>query len=152
QALEIFGRIPTSRNNIMVIFTDGEDFSPHLTGLKDKSRKVGLHIFTIGMGTLEGAPIPLYDQQGAQIGYQKDSVGKIVISRLNEDLLTQLSIQTGAEFIAASPDSSDMKQLTGDVQKFEKEKFEAPEIEVKQENYGFFALASLVLLLLEWIV
>ncbi|MBA3751285.1 VWA domain-containing protein [Candidatus Dependentiae bacterium] len=152
QAVEIFGRMPQSRNNIMIIFTDGEDFSPRLTGLQEKAQKLGLHIFTVGMATAEGAPIPLYNEQGAQIGHQKDKNGSIVISRLYEELLAELSKQTGATYIPASQDSSDIYELITHVQRFEKEKFETPVLDIKQEKYSFFALISFALLLLDWIL
>ena len=50
----------------MVLFTDGEDFSSNLSRVKRRAQKQGLHIFTLGIGTPEGAPIPLCDEQGRE--------------------------------------------------------------------------------------
>lgn len=152
QALELFGRIPTSRNNSMVIFTDGEDFSSSLSGFQEKAKALGLHIFTVGTATAEGAPIPLYNEKGEQIGHQKDKSGAIVISRLNAPLLAELANKTGGGYRAATQDSSDMQELIADIKSLEKEKFDVSEVEVKQENYGIVAFISLVLLLIEWIL
>ena len=64
----------------MVIVTDGEDFSGHLEGVNKQAKDLGLSIFTLGIGTPEGAPIPLYTDEGVQHGHQKDEKGAVVIT------------------------------------------------------------------------
>ena len=152
KAVETFQDMATKKHKILIIFTDGEDFSPTLPATQEKIKKLGLSVFTVGVGTPEGAPIPLIDEQGAIQGHVKDETGSIVITRLNEPLLKKLSAETGARYIRASHDNGDIDQLVSDIKRFEKEKFEDKLISAKQEKYFLFALASMLCLLVEWLL
>lgn len=152
KALETFSAMPTKKHKIVLIFTDGEDFSTSLSGMEEKVKALGLSVFTIGIGTAEGAPIPLYDEKGKLEGHVKDEKGSIVITRLNEPLLKKLSQQTGARYIRATSDGSDVDRLVGEVKHFEKEKFEDKLLSTKQEKYFIFAGLSFICLLLEWLI
>lgn len=152
KAVDTFQNMATKKHKIMVIFTDGEDFSPTLPAVQQKIRELGLTVFTIGIGTPEGAPIPLTDEQGKPLGHLKDDKGSIVITRLNEPLLKKLSAETGARYLRATVDESDIDQLVADVKRFEKEKFEDKLVSSKQEKYGLFAAFGLMCLLVEWLL
>src|SRR5579872_3626291 len=58
QALSSFEATPGRKNKLLVLFTDGEDFSHNLHDIKQEAAQAGLSIFTIGVGTPEGAPVP----------------------------------------------------------------------------------------------
>lgn len=140
------------KHTLMFVFTDGEDFSDNIKGLEEQAKQNGLRIFTVGVGTPEGAPIPLYDEHGALKGHQKDKAGSVVISRLNEPLLADLAQKTGAHYLRAIQDDSDIKQLKNDVNRFEKEKFDDRTFSVKQEQFVIFAFISFAAILLEWLL
>ncbi len=108
--------------------------------------------FYRGVGTPEGAPIPLYDERGVKQGHQKDAQGNVVISRLNEQLLAQLAQKTGGTYIRMTDTDADVKALVKEVHRFEKEKFDDKTFAMKEERYTLFALISALLLLLEWIL
>ncbi len=151
KALETFSTQPLRKNRLMIIITDGEDFSHNLEGVKARAQELGLTIFTLGVGTIDGAPIPLMEG-GSQQGHIKDAQGSIVISRLNEPLLSDLSAKTGAEYIRATEDDSDIRQLLSDLQHFEKEKGDERTFSTKKEKYMYFALVSFLCLILEWVL
>jgi Ca-activated chloride channel family protein len=152
ESIKAFKTVPGRSSRIMVVCTDGEDFSTNLAGIEAEARKEGVHIFTLGIGTTEGAPIPLYDDEGHMQGHQKDAEGNVVITRLNEQLLDELSKKTGGSYIPISSDSKDISTLVQLVHRFEKQKFDATTIAVKEEHYALFALMSALLLLGEWIL
>lgn len=151
KAVDTFNSVPARKHKIMVIFTDGEDFSS-MTGVDEKIKNSGLSVFTIGVGTPEGAPIPLVDEHGKALGHLKDAKGTIIITRLNEPLLKKLSAQTGARYLRATKDESDVEQLLSEVKHFEKEKFEDKMFSTKQEKYFIFAGLSFLALVLEWLL
>lgn len=152
QALTMFKSMADKKNKLLVLVTDGEDFSPNLSNIKESALQEGLHIFTLGVGTSEGAPIPLFDSTGKQLGHQKDKNGTVVISRLNEQLLTDLSTSLGGKYLHATKDDSDIKKLVSLVQSFEKETIEDTKIDHYQEQYHWFLLVSLLSFALEWIL
>jgi Ca-activated chloride channel family protein len=152
KALHIFESMPSRKHKLLVIFTDGEDFSSNLAGIRAQAMAIGLKIFTIGLGTLEGAPIPLYDDHGYQIGHQKDQKGTVVISRLNEGILRSLAEETGGIYFRAEDNDNDIKRLVDQVQRIEKESFEDKQVIHVQERYPYFIATSFLCFALEWLL
>lgn len=152
KSLEAFGAAPDRKNKIVLIITDGEDFSSDLSDVKQEAARMGLHIFTLGIGTVEGAPIPLFDERGNSIGHQKDKKGAVVISRLNEELLQSLSADSGGTYIRATEDDSDMVNLAKRVAQYEKERFEDKKVTKYEDRYALFLAISFFCFLLEWLL
>lgn len=152
QALRVFKDMADRKNKLLVIVTDGEDFSHDLTAIKQQAQQQNLHIFTVGIGTETGAPVPLIDHHGVQTGHQKDKNGAIVISRLNEPLLQELSEQVGGKYIKATTNDADIQELVSLVNRFEKEKIDDKKIDHYQEQYHWFLLISFICFALEWIL
>lgn len=151
KTLDIFNAVPQKKNKLLVIFTDGEDFSSNLTAIKNEAQRVGLRIVTIGIGTQEGAPIPLFDANAQKVGYQLDEKGTAVISCLNEGILNSLASNLGGLYIHASDqNNNDLKKLVAYVEQMEKEKFEDKKIQSLQEQYHYFVAVSLICFILEW--
>lgn len=151
-ALNAFKNVGERKNKLLVLFTDGEDFSSNLSGVKQQALQDGMHIFTVGVGTREGAPIPVYDARGNQIGHQKDQQGNVVITRLNEGILSNLAHDSGGVYVAASNDERDMKQIAKAVQAFEKEKLNDASFKQVVEYYHYPLLVSFICFALEWIL
>ena len=152
QAMQAFEQGPPRKNKLLVMVTDGEDFSPTMAATKEKARALGLTIFALGIGTSQGAPIPLYDEFGSPHGHQKDSKGAIVISKLNDDMLNRLTADLHGKYIQATSDDRDIKELVNQLAVFEKEKFEDRSVEHYQEQYPWFLAVTFSALLLEWLL
>ncbi len=71
-AVEVYSLAPERKSRLVILFTDGEDFSLDLAGIEKKAEELKLTVFALGVGTLEGAPIPIIDQQGNQTDAAKD--------------------------------------------------------------------------------
>lgn len=152
QALKAFKATPLKKNKILILVTDGEDFSSNLSEIKKEAQQEGLIIFTLGVGTVQGAPIPLYDHSGKQNGHQKDKKGAVVITQLNEGILKTLADDVGGIYIHAMSDDSDINMLIKRLEKIEKEKREDKKISAFEDQYPVFLLVSFFALLLEWIL
>lgn len=152
KALEAFATTPEKKTKLFVLFTDGEDFSSNLIGIKQKAIEMGLNIFTLGVGTPDGAPIPLYDESGKQIGHQLDKQGKVIISRLNEGILHALAHDSGGIYSRCNKDDNELKSLVDKIEAFEKEKFADKKMEILDEQYPYFLLISFICFALEWII
>ena len=152
KALFAFSQTPSRKNKILVLFTDGEDFSTDLSSVKQKALKEKMLLFTVGVGTKEGAPIPIVDNNGNKKGHQKDENGNVVISKLNDLMLKALSVESGAVYSEILSDDNDIIGIIDQVKKLEKEKFQDKNIVRKQERYNFFTFASFICFLIEWII
>ncbi|MDP3788387.1 MAG: VWA domain-containing protein [Candidatus Chromulinivorax sp.] len=151
-SLQIFESIPTRKTKLLVAFTDGEDFSTDLQGIKDRVVQDGLSIFTIGVGTIQGAPVPILNDQHKQIGWEKDAQGHVIMSRLNENLLHDISVESGGKYIHAVAGDDDIKLLMSSINKFEKDALEDKTFEALQEQYPYFIAISFMCFALEWLL
>ncbi len=154
KTIELFNNIDKDRKNkLLVIFTDGEDFSDNLSDIKNQAKNIGLKIFTLGIGSITGAPIPILDSNGEIKDYQRDrNNNQIVISKLGESTLNNLSNETGAQYIKATDNSADINTLIKEVRHFDKESIEDKQINSNQEKFYYFALCGLILLGAEWLI
>lgn len=152
QALTSFASVPERKSKLLVLFTDGEDFSHNLNDIKQQAAESHLSIFTIGVGTPEGAPVPLFDHHGNIIGHQKDVQGGVVISRLNEGILSSLSQDAGGTYIRATDGDEDIISFVRAVQSFEKEQFAEQKLSRYEDQYHYFLLVSFICFALEWIL
>lgn len=152
QALISFNSVPERKNKLLVLFTDGEDFSRNLPDIKQQAHQSNLSIFTLGIGTAEGAPVPLFDHQGNMIGHQKDAKGTIVISRLNEDVLHSLAQDTRGKYIRGTEGEQDVTTFIKAVQGFEQEQLAEQKISRYEDQYHYFLVVSFICFALEWLL
>ncbi len=153
QALDAFDRGVHRKHKLLVLFTDGEDFSSNLTRVKQEAVDAGMHIFTFGVGTPEGAPIPLIDMRGNAQGHQLDKKGKVIITRLNEGILYNLAQDSGGTYLRAQIENdNDLDALVKSVEMFEKERMEDKKISRFHEQYPYFVGISFICFALEWLL
>ena len=74
----------------MIIISDGEDQNGQAEAAAREAKEAGVHIFAVGIGTDEGAPIPL-----AAGGFKKDPDGAMVLSRIEEKTLQRVARSGG---------------------------------------------------------
>jgi len=90
----------------IMVFSDGEDFSEKLDKMIDVLKEKKIKIFALGFGTGEGAPIP---ESGG--GFKTNSDGQMVVSKLKEEALKDLALQTGGAYVRAVTGDEDLKRL-----------------------------------------
>lgn len=151
KVLEQCDRVKANKSSIVVLLTDGEDFSNDLAAVRKEARKKKLNIFALGLGSPHGAPIPNY-KAGQKSGVIKDEKGEVVISKLNAPLLQNLVIQIGGIYINPTENDHDVTQVVHKVQQFEKRKFSNKKASALQEQYPWFIGFSLLCFLLELIL
>lgn len=152
QALTSFASTPDRKSKLLVLFTDGEDFSHNLHDIKQEAIEAQLSIFTMGVGTPEGAPVPLFDAHGTLIGHQKDMHGGVVISRLNEGILHSLSQDAGGSYQRATESDGDIALFIKAVEAFDKEQLAERKHSRYEDQYHYFLLVSFICFVLEWLL
>jgi Ca-activated chloride channel homolog len=81
----------------VLVASDGESGEGNLDAALDELRLAHLPVFTIGVGTLAGGPMPA-DSAKAPDPYHRDHIGRVVISRLAEDDLRRTAEATGGRY------------------------------------------------------
>ena len=58
EGIALFSKMAERKNKLLVIFTDGEDFSDDLARVKKEALAIDLRVFAFGVGSADGAPVP----------------------------------------------------------------------------------------------
>jgi Ca-activated chloride channel family protein len=76
-----------SSQKVLIVMTDGEDHETDPIAAAQEVADEGVLIYTIGFGTPEGEPIPVFDENNAIVDYKRDQAGEVVLSQLDESTL-----------------------------------------------------------------
>lgn len=152
KALQIVEQKKERTNTVLLLVTDGEDYSSDLESYKTRAAANALHIVTLGIGSTYGAPIPIIDAKGAIVGYEKDENNTVVISTLHEPTLQALAQQTGGLYVKSTASDDDLLNIQEYINGCEKD-VTGPESLVQwQEWYHPLVIIALLLLLMEWLL
>jgi Ca-activated chloride channel family protein len=113
------------RHRVMVLVTDGESLEGDPQAAAEEAKQAGVVIYSIGVGTAGGEPIPLRDERGNVTGYKKDETGSVVVSRLDEETLRQVSGTTGGQYYRATPAEEEVEKIVQAVSGMDKKEFES---------------------------
>ena len=137
---------------LVVLFTDGEDFSGRVQDLFEKVRASGIRFCAVGVGSAEGGPIPTYDQQGRQSGFLKDHDGHVVISRPQKAMMQELADKTGGLLVQSTGGPEDMARVRRWIERFERSKFGERHAARHSEQFYWYTAGALLLLLVGWLL
>ncbi|MBQ5806907.1 MAG: VWA domain-containing protein, partial [Tidjanibacter sp.] len=133
-------------SRVLVLVTDGENHEDDALVAAERAAQQGITIYTIGIGTPEGAPIRIGDD------FIRDSEGEIVVSKLDEEGLQKIALTTGGAYVRASAQSVGLDEIIKLINQTEKAKFESEVFEEYDEQYAVPVIVALVLLVLEFFV
>lgn len=130
-------------SRVMILISDGENHENDALTAAKKAAEAGIKIYTIGIGTPEGSPIMI---NGEHI---KDEKGDMVVSKLNEEMMQQIAIETGGAYIRASNRSVGLEEIVEQINKTEKRKLKQQLFEEFNEQYQYILGFVLLLLVVE---
>lgn len=133
-------------SRVLVLVTDGENHEDDALVAAERAAQQGITIYTIGIGTPEGAPIRIGDD------FIRDSEGEIVVSKLDEEGLQKIALTTGGAYVRASAQSVGLDEIIKLINQTQKAKFESEVFEEYDEQYAVPTIVALVLLVLEFFV
>ncbi len=128
----------------LVLYTDGDNTAGDPMPAVDYARQHGIKIFTVGVGTIEGSPVPELDAHGNIVAYKKDKEGKIVMSRLSERLLIVIAKATDGRYFRTEGHYID--RLSAELDKIQKKEIGGGEYVEYEERYQLFLLPAFGLL------
>ncbi|MBE0645061.1 MAG: VWA domain-containing protein [Bacteroidetes bacterium] len=132
----------------MVIITDGENHEDDPVAAAAEAANEGIVIHTIGMGSLEGAPIPLSARGGEQ-GYKKDNDGSMLLSRLDAETLKKVAATTGGTFTQALSGRDNLATVFDQIERMEKKEFGTKQFTDYEDRFQYLVLLGLILLISE---
>ncbi len=135
------------RAKVLVLMTDGEDHGSDPIAAAREAAEAGIRIYAIGLGTTAGEPIPVPPEEGG--GYKRDRAGQIVMSRLDETTLMDISAQTGGRYFRATDSERELEAIEEEISKMEQGELESRLFAYYEERFQFPLAFALALILLE---
>ncbi|MBR7102297.1 MAG: VWA domain-containing protein [Tidjanibacter sp.] len=133
-------------SRVVVLITDGENHEQDALASAKAAAARGIKIYTIGIGTPEGAPIRIGQE------FIRDEQGEMVVSKLDEKALEEIALTTGGAYIRADNRSMGLDEIVAQINATEKSQFTTQIFEEYDEKYQYFVAAALLFLLLEMAV
>lgn len=142
-ALQLFGEERT-KHRALVILSDGEDHGGGIERRIERLKEAGVVVFAVGVGTRQGAFVPLPGSQGE---YRRDSAGNRVTTQLHEESLRALARGTGGAYLHATSAAADPGSIVGPIQRMRKRTLEGELLATERERFQWpLALAAAALL------
>ena len=135
-------------NRVLVIISDGEDHKDLNLDVAKAAAKEGIKIFTIGVGSEKGGPIPL-KRNGVVMRYKKNQKGETVITKLNLNTLTAIAEEANGLFIQGQNTKQVTEKIAEILNKLEKKEFEAKEFSEFKDQFQWFLGLGLFFLILD---
>lgn len=152
KAADLFNRSQNRKHKLLLLITDGEDFTSNADQLSQLIAKEKITVFAWGVGTPQGAPVPLYDSRGVMIGNAKNKDGSIAMTVLNEQLLQDISHKIGGHYERVMQDDSDLVRIAQSLDLYEREQLEERRVSHYEDRYPLFLAVAWGCLLLEWLL
>ncbi len=134
---------------VLVLITDGEDLDGQLEDAVAQANDAGIVVYSIGIGTPEGRPIPVRDEKGDIVEYRKDPSGQVVVSSLDERSLAGIATQTGGRYFRATTSESELDEIYDEVSQLDKKEFEARLVQNLEDRFQYPLGAAILCLVAE---
>ena len=145
QALLAFsGETDEKRSRAIILITDGENHDDDAVAVAKRAAEQGIRIYTIGIGTPEGAPIEIDGE------FIRDEQGEMVVSKLNEEMLAQIADLTGGAYVRATKQDIGLDEIVRSINEMEQSELSTVRFEEFNEQYQSLPIVALVLLVAEF--
>lgn len=136
-----------AKSKVVILLTDGVNNRGQIAPLTAAkiAKEQGIKVYTIGIGTMGEAPYPVFNEAGKVVDYVKAKV------EIDEKALKQIADETGGQYFRATNKES-LQAIYDEINTLEKSHIEVEQHTVMHELFLPYALAALLLLLLEFIV
>lgn len=138
--------LQSEKSRAVIVITDGENHEDDPVEAARQAAELGVRVFTIGVGSPEGKPIPF---EGELL---KDKNGEIVVTRLDESILKDVADAGNGLYVRAGTSEFGLNPVIAEIKKMEDEKYSSIVFEEYDEQFmNFFAIA-LIFFVLEMLV
>ena len=135
-------------NRVLIIISDGEDHNNLSNDVAEAAAEEGIKIYTIGVGTEKGGPIPI-KRNGVVLKYKKDSNENMVITKLNSKTLIEISDIGNGVYLDGKNTSEVTEKITEILSNLDKKEFEAKEFSEYKDQFQWFLGIALLFIILD---
>lgn len=137
-------------NKAVIVITDGENHEDDAVGAAKKALEKKIVVHTIGMGLPQGAPIPVGGEGSRD--FLKDKENNIVVTKLDENMLTEIAAAGGGSYIRANNAEVGLNNLFNEIEKMEKSELSSREYSEYNDQFPLFLSLALALIILDFLI
>ncbi len=136
----------SEKSRVIIVISDGENHEDDPVAAARQAAEIGIKVYTIGVGSLEGQPIPM---DGDLL---RDKDGEIVVTKLDEETLKAVAKAGGGAYVHAGSEEFGLNPIIQDIRRMEDEEFGSIVFEEYDEQYMYFFGAALLLFVIEMLI
>lgn len=149
-AVESFDSSATSK--VIIAITDGEDHAGDVMDAVNEAVTKDIRIYTIGLGSTGGVPIPMYNSRGDMIGFKKDNEGNTVLTKLDEAGLKQIAAAGSGKYFRGNNYEDYLDKIYNDLSELKKSEFGVKKVTDYEDRFYYFLVPAIFLLIIELFV
>lgn len=138
--------LQSEKSRAVIVITDGENHEDDPVAAAGQAAELGVRVFTIGVGSPEGKPIPMDGE------LLRDKDGEIVVTRLDETVLKEVADAGRGLYVRAGTSEFGLNPVINEIKKMEDEKYSSIVFEEYDEQFMYFLALSLICLVLEMLI
>lgn len=119
---------------VVILITDGEDHEGSIVEEAEAAAKEGIVVYTLGLGSQAGVPIPTRDA-GGNISYKKDREGNVVMTHLDVATLERVALATNGKFYQSTTGSLELDRIYAEIRHMEKREMESKHFTQFEDRY-----------------
>ena len=137
----------SEKSRVIIVISDGENHEDDPVAAAKDAADFGIKVYTIGVGSAEGQPIPV---EGGSL--LRDSKGEIVVTKLDEKTLREIARVGNGAYIHAGNEEFGLNPIVQDIRRLEDEEFGSIVFEEYDEQYMYFFGIALLLFVIEMLI
>ncbi len=141
----------TEASKVIVIISDGENHEGNAIEAAKSAAVKGIRIFTIGMGSTKGSPIPTGNNI-MEKDFRRDREGNVIMTKLNMAMLSEIARVGEGKYYGATSSRVGLNDLFEKLNKLDKEEMETRVYSEYEEQFPYLIWIALGLLLLEFFI
>ena len=136
----------SEKSRAIIVITDGENHEDDPVAAAAQAAEMGVRVFTIGVGSPEGKPIPMDGE------LLTDKNGDIVVTRLDETVLQDVARAGNGVYVRAGNSEFGLNPVIDDIRKMEDEKYSSIVFEEYDEQFMYFLALAFALFAIEMLI
>ncbi len=135
-------------SKIIILITDGENHEDDAVAVANTLKEKNILVYTVGMGSAGGAPIPA--KKGG--GFLKDRSGNVVMSVPDEKTLQEVASATGGIYVRAGNSADASDKILEEIGKLQKGEVMKQNYSEYDDQFQLLAIFAIVLLIADVII
>lgn len=134
----------------IIVISDGENHEDNPVEAASEAARKGISVNVVGVGSTNGVPIPV--MENGQKNYLRDNQGEVVITKMNDKMLSEIATSGNGQFVIASGADMGLDVILGQVSKLKKAEYQAKLYTEFEDQYQWPLAIAFIFLFIEFII